>query len=397
MRTTSRVVMLLENNPYPQDVRVRLEAQSLTRAGYRVTVIAPRAAGQTRRESIAGVRVRRFHTVEGQGVGGFLAEYLLAAVRLNLAGLRDLLTGAEVLHLHNPPDVFFPLGAAFRLAGRKVVFDHHDLFPETLEVKLGLAGLGRLARACERATYRVANHVLATNESYAEIARTRGGKGSQEVTVVRNGPPEEWLDLSIVSRPGPLNRIQLGYVGAVSRQDGVEGLVPVLARLRESEIEANLLVIGDGDARAALEAGMRRHGLSDRLTITGWTPWERVPELLADADICVDPAPATLVNHRSTMIKIAEYLALGKPVVAFDLLESRRTAGEAAVFVPPGDSGAFADAVAALARDPSRRSELGRLARERAGRLTWPHSERALLRAYERLLASRRSGADIIG
>jgi len=387
-REGARIVMLLENNPYPQDVRVRLEALSLNSAGYRVTVVAPRAPGQARLESLEGIAVRRFHSIEGKGLLGFLGEYSVAAVRLQMAGLRELLGGADVLHLHNPPDVFFMLGAIFRAAGRKVVFDHHDLFPETLEIKFGGRLLGRLARAFEKATFRVANHVLASNESYAEIAQARGRKRPQEVTVVRNGPPADWLTLRSVQRPGVLQSIRLGYVGAVSHQDGVEELVPVLSRLQERGIEAHLMVIGDGDARQTLEVDMRRHGLSPRLTITGWTPWERVPELLGEVDVCVDPAPATAVNERSTMIKIAEYLALGKPVVAFDLLETRRTAGDAAILVPPGDPAGLADAIEALARQPGRRTELARLARVRAATLIWRHSERALLSAYETVLAN---------
>lgn len=381
-----RIVMLLENNPYPRDVRVRLEAQSLTRAGYRVTVIAPRACDQARCEVIDGVSVRRFRNVEGSSALGFVAEYLIAAMRLQLAGLRELLRGADILHLHNPPDVAFPLGAIFRLARRKVIFDHHDLFPETIEAKFGTRAVSRIARLCERWTFRVANHVLATNDSYAEIALERGAKTRREVTVVRNAPPAEWLMFPSMVRPGQLTSVRLGYLGAVSNQDGLEGLVPVLVDLRGRGIDASLLVVGDGDACQALQARMQHEGLSDRLTITGWTAWERVPELLGDVDLCIDPAPPTPVNDRSTMIKIAEYLALGKPVVAFDLTETRRTAADAAMLVARGDAVAFADTIEALARHPEQRERLARLARQRAAMLTWPHSERALLKAYATLL-----------
>jgi glycosyltransferase involved in cell wall biosynthesis len=171
----------------------------------------------------------------------------------------------------------------------------------------------------------------------------------------------------------------------------VEGLAPVLARLGalDPPVDASLTIIGDGDARAALEAELDRHGVADRVNFTGWVPIERVPELLGAADVCVDPAPATEVNERSTMIKIAEYLALGKPVVAYDLLETRRTAAGAALLIPPGDAEGFAQAIAQLARDPELRLRLSRGARERAEELTWEHSERALLGAYAALSARR--------
>jgi glycosyltransferase involved in cell wall biosynthesis len=380
--------MLLENNPYPRDVRVRLEAESLVAAGYDVSVVAPRAPGERANDVVEGVVVRRFRVPEGRGLLGFLLEYLVATIALHAAALRELFCGGELLHLHNPPDVLFGAGALFRLAGRKVVFDHHDLFPETIEAKLGSGALARVARVCERLTFGVANHVLSTNESYAEIARTRGGKPVDAVTVVRNGPPEAWTRSTPAARSGPLPSIKLAYLGAMSVQDGVETLASVLTRVLARGLDATLTVVGDGDARAALEADVRRRGLAEQVTVTGWIPYEQVPELLAEADVCLDPAPANPVNERSTMIKVAEYLALGKPVVAFDLRETRRTAGNAALLVPAGDLERFAEAIVKLARDPGLRIDLAERARERARELVWAHSAGALVKAYAKVLGT---------
>jgi glycosyltransferase involved in cell wall biosynthesis len=381
--------MLLENNPYPQDVRVRAEAESLARAGHEVTVVAPRAEHQPRRERVNGVRVTRFALVDGSGRGvpGFVLEYALAALALHLAAARELARGATVLHLHNPPDILFAAGALYRLAGRTVVFDHHDLFPETVQVKFSSRVAERLAAACQRMTFAVADHVLATNESYGEVARERGGKRADEVTIVRNGPPSAWTRLPVPEREGTLKPIQLVYLGAISAQDGVEGLAPVLARLvgGTTPVDVQLTIVGDGDGRGTVEQALAAHGVAERVTFTGRVAPGRVPELLAAADVCVDPAPPTDVNERSTMTKIAEYLALGKPVVAYDLLEARRTAAGAALLVERGDVDAFAQAIARLARDPALRSQLARAARLRAAALTWEHSERALLSAYEAL------------
>lgn len=384
-----RITMLLENNPYPQDRRVRSEAESLARAGHDVTVIAPIEGGQPRSELINSVRVRRLPIPNGSEHGrlGFLREYLVAAVLLHLAALRELLRGSTVLHIHNPPDVLFPAGALYRLAGRKVVFDHHDLFPQTVDVKFGPGLFSRFAAVCQRLTYAVADHVVATNASYAETAERIGGKEPRKITIVRNGPPAAWIGLPSTSRGGVVHQVQLAYLGAISSQDGVDGLAPVLASLCEGPdaLDARLLVIGDGDGRPQLEEALAERGLTDRVVFTGRVAPDQVPELLADVDICVDPAPATDVNDRSTMTKIAEYLARHKPVVAYALLETRRTAGEAAVLVNPGDVEAFADAIRRIARDPALRARLVEAARRRASLLTWEHSERALLEAYAAL------------
>jgi glycosyltransferase involved in cell wall biosynthesis len=383
---SERIVMLLENNTYPYDVRVRSEATSLARAGHEVTVIAPRGIGQRRRETIDGVRVRRYRGIEAGADRrlAFALEYGVAGLVLHLAAFRALLAGATVLHLHNPPDIFFGAGWLFRVTGRKVIFDHHDLFPETVEVKFGAGPVSRATAVCQRLTIAVANHVIATNESYAEVAR-HAGKRRDQVTVVRNAPPAAWTERPLALREGVLERIELGYLGAVSTQDGLDNMAPVLAALRAQAIEARLTVIGGGDALPAFRAELTRHGVEQLVSFTGWVEPARVPALLEAVDVCVDPAPATDVNNRSTMIKLAEYLALGKPVVAYDLLEARRTAQGSAVLVAPGDVDRFAGAVAELARDPEQRRALARRARERAAGLTWEHSERALFDAYAAL------------
>jgi glycosyltransferase involved in cell wall biosynthesis len=389
-------VMLLENNPYPQDVRVRSEAESLVAAGHRVLVIAPRRKGQPAREHVQGVAVHRFRAVDGTGRGlaGLLLEYLVAVVALHRGALVALARGATVLHIHNPPDAFFLAGAIFRLAGRQVVFDHHDLGPELVEVKFRRRALVAAARAAERLTFAVATHVVAANESHADVARTRGGKDSGQVTVVRNGPPTYWTALPVRKRPGRLSPVHLVFLGTVSEQDGVTALAEILARLRDRTpgMAARLTIVGDGGGRADLEAALARWGIADAVTITGWVEFSQVPDLIQKADVCVDPAPGTVLNQRSTMIKLAEYLALGKPVVAFDLVESRRTVQDAAILVADGDLAGFAEQIARLAEDPELRDDLSRRARARAAELTWARSERALLEAYATMSAGAEKG-----
>ena len=389
VRRVERITMLLPNNAYPQDVRVRHEAESLVAAGHFVEVIAPRHIRQPFRERVNGVEVRRFPAIQAgrPSLTTLIAEHVVAVVALHVAALRALLRGATVLHIHNPPDMLFLAGAMFRVARRHVVFDHHDLGPELVAVRLNSPHFVWLARAGERLTFAVASRVLATNDSHADVAADRGHKALRDVTVVRNGPPASWLRLPMPHRPGPLSSVRIAYLGAVADQDGVDGLARVLAHLRDRNpsIEASVTIIGDGDGRHAVEAELERWGVAGSVTFTGWVAAESVPALLRDADICVEPAPDSALNRRSTMIKLAEYLALGKPVVAYDLLENRRTVGEAAILVRPGDAVAFAEQIAFLAANPVVRVSLSRRARARARTLTWERSEVALLAAYASL------------
>jgi len=392
--TGVRVAMLFEANPYPQDSRVRVEAESLAAAGYAVEVIVPRAAGQPRRERVGTVQVTRFRCFDGSGRGvpGFLAEYMLAAIAMHWHALRALVGGAVVLHLHNPPDIFFPAAALFRLAGRAVIFDHHDLMPEMLEAKFGELRFDRIARVCERLSFMTASHVIATNDSYRDVAVRRGGKHPSTVTVVRYGASSAWLEHPCRVRDGELRDVRLIYVGAISAHDGVEGIAPILAELcaRHPDLEPRLTIVGSGDSRPRVESALHAHGVAERVEFTGWVPFVRVYELLLDADVCVDPAPATKLNELSTMVKLPEYLALGKPIVAYNLLESSRTIADAGVLIPPGDVRAFADAIADLAREPELRLRLARESRRRASEISWDRSEKALLQAYAAAL--RRPG-----
>jgi glycosyltransferase involved in cell wall biosynthesis len=381
-----KVVMLLENFPYPQDVRVRNEAEALAGAGHEVTVLAPRAPGQPARDSIAGVRIQRYRLpVSGGGMLGFLLEYAVAHLQLFSRGLWRLLRGADVVHLHNPPDTLFPLGLLARALGRAVVFDHHDLFPELLSDKFGSSRLRPLAAAAQRASFRSADSVLVTNRSQAEIALRRGGLAAERVTIVRNGPRRATIADPAPPRGGVLDDPRLVFVGELDLQDGVLSLPLLLA---EPGLEkATLTVVGDGAVRERLAAELAAAGVADRVRFTGRVPHSEVPELIGAADICIDPAPCTELNHRSTMIKIAEYLAAGRPVVAFGLDETRHSAGDAALYAECGRLDELARHLSGLAGDERLRAELAARALRRAQELVWERSEEELLAAYERLPA----------
>ena len=250
------------------------------------------------------MEVRRFRVFRPQtlSVIGFMSEYLVALPALHLHALRALLGGAGIIHLHNPPDLLFPAGAVYRLSGRRVVFDHHDLFPEMVRVKTANPRLEAAARIAERLTYAVADHVLATNESYAEIARTRGNKPAHQVTVVRNAPPDSWLERSPGRRATLADdgSLRLGYLGELSDHDGVDSPIRLLVHIRKRGLDPHLTIIGDGDARPRLERAVGLEGIADRVTFTGWVDHDAVPGLLERVYVCVVPRrpPSTTSARR---------------------------------------------------------------------------------------------------
>jgi len=390
-----RVTMLLENDLYPEDVRVRDEAHSLVQAGYDVRVIAPRGAGQARTARLDGVMVERYWLPmsTGGGITGLLGEYVVAHAQLFIRGMRSLLRDADFLHSHNPPDTLFPLAIAARRLHRKFVFDQHDLFPGLFEQRFGRGPLWRIADFANKMMIRNADIVLVTNGTHLEHARRRRPRSGAQLVLVRNGPRQSTVSGRLPTiRTGRLVDPKLMYVGALEPQDGVDQLPEILERLvvHHGLTGVRLTVAGWGSELEAVRSDFASRGLLHRVRLLGRTPHADVLRLIADADICVDPAPCTPFNHGTTMVKISEYLALGRPTVAYALRETANTAAGAASLVPCDDLGAFVRRVAELARSEEARTDLHRRAMSRAPDLVWEHQAASLIDAYDGV--ARRDG-----
>jgi glycosyltransferase involved in cell wall biosynthesis len=380
-----RVVMLLENNPYPQDVRVRLEAQSLTAGGYDVTVLAPRSDGQRRRETVDGVTVRRFGLPAPRpSSAGIVGEYVIANAQLYTRGLAAIVGGADIVHLHNPPDTLFGVAYAARALGRRVVYDMHDIAPELFAAKFGDERVVRVLRWLERRSARSADRLLTVNQSLCDMANERDGVPTERITLVRNAPPSAMLAEATPAREGSLSDPRLVFVGSIESQDGVE-VLPELVRVLRDERGlpgVRLTIVGDGGGRRNVEARCRERGVRDSVELTGRVPHERIAGILAHADICLEPAPCNELNHRCSMVKVYEYMAAGRPIVGYPLREVRRLAGDGMLYADGADTTALADPVVHLAHDPGLRRTLGERLRGRARELTWERSAEALLEAY---------------
>lgn len=380
-----RIAVLLENCTYPQDTRVRNEAESLVGAGHEVLVIAPRGPGQPARERVSGVEVQRYRIRWASGsTASYLIEYAIAHLQLITRAIIAIAGGMDAMHINGPPDTLALAGAIARACGTAVVYDMHDSGPELFETKFG--GDSRLSwalRAAQRAAIGCAHEVIVTNESQREIVLERGRRPPGEVTVVRNGPRASEFPTQPQARTGRLQAPRLIYVGALDVQDGVLELPQTMAA--PALANAHLTIVGDGPAAPELMRLCQQAGVSQRVRFTGRVAHREVAPLIADADIAVDPAPGTPLNHGSTMIKIAEYMACGRPLVAYDLRETRRTAGDAGLYAPCGRRDVFAELIARLAREGDLRRRLGGIGHARSGELTWQRSEQALCEVYARL------------
>jgi glycosyltransferase involved in cell wall biosynthesis len=401
------VLVLVENLSVPFDRRVWQESRALAEAGYRVTVICPRGEKRDTEPEVVvdGVRILRYPLRAATGgPAGYVKEYGLAlwhTLRLALKVRRE--GPVHAVHACNPPDLLLLAALPLRAAGAKLVFDHHDLVPELFRSRFpgGGAWLHRGVQLAERITFALADGVISTNESYRRVALTRGHKRPADVTVVRSAPD---LDRFQVREPDPALRRGkahlAAYVGVMGPQDGVDYALRALAHLRHElgRDDLHTVFMGTGDTFEEMVALSGELGLADVVEFPGRVSDEFLQTCLSTADVCLSPDPPNPLNDVSTMNKVVEYMAMGRPMVSFDLVEARVSAGDAALYAPGADEAAFARLVDELLDDPQRRAEMGRIGRERVeSALSWEVSRGHLLAFYERLLgaAARPPAVDV--
>jgi glycosyltransferase involved in cell wall biosynthesis len=386
-----RVLIIVENLPLPFDRRVWHECRTLTAAGAQVSVICPTGKGyEERYEEIEGVHIYRHPLpIDAKGASGYLLEYgaaLWHEMRLALKIARR--HGFDTLQGCNPPDLIFLIAWPFKLFGKRYIFDHHDINPELYEAKFNRRGFfWKLMVLFERLNFRTANVVISTNESYREIALTRGGKAPEDVFVVRSGPDLTRLKL-LPPNPKWKNGRQymVGYVGVMGDQEGLDLLLAAAQDIVQSRgYDVQFVLVGGGPARDEIEAMARDLGLQDHVTFTGRAPDHDLFEVLSTADVCVNPDRVNPMNDKSTMNKILEYMAFSKPIVQFDVTEGRHSAQDASLYAKANDTRDMADKIVSLLDAPDTRRAMGEYGRKRVqAELSWDHQVDTLIDAYQR-------------
>jgi len=409
-----RILMLVENY-FPQDTRVKNEADLLTNAGYHVSVIALRTKGQPRREIVDGIEVYRVPHLElfkkTATAGLTTAALFLLKLRASLVYLMEycyftvaclLVTsyvfvrrGFDVIHAHNPPDMLFIVAIPFKLLGKKFVFDHHDLCPELYRsrYKTQEGFYTELLRLFEWCSLKLADIVIATNESYKKVQTERAHKDPRDIFVVRNGPSQiRMTPVAPSRRLRGMNKSILCYVGSLNPPDGVDYLLRSLRHLLRGlkRSDFHCVIMGTGDSLEDLRDLAGNLQLNGFVELTGFVSDEDLQANLAAADICVDPDPSSPLNDVSTWIKVMEYMASAKPIVTFDLKETRFSARDAAIYVEPNKETEFAKAIAQLMEQPELQKKMGAYGRRRVeDELQWAKVGKNLLTAYETLLVKK--------
>jgi len=387
------ILFIVENNPVPQDFRVWNESCAAKEFGYDVTVICPKNKNFSMRyENIDGIAIyRHFNPLEGNGKLSFILEYMNATFwELLLSIWIYLKKPFHLIHAANPPDHIFVIALIMKLFGVKFIFDHHDITPENYVAKFNRKDIFyRILLVMENLTFKVADIVISTNESYKEIAISRGGKTAEQVFVVRNGP-----DYSNVIFMGPNEKLKRGfkylvsYVGIIGCQEDIDVLLEAAEYIVYKRNISNIAftIIGTGPHWKNMVQLSKKLKLEKYVTFTGFIPFKDLYEILASSDLCVNPEMKNEFTDKSTMIKIMEYMVFGKPIVQFNTTEGKVTAGDAAHYVKENSVKDFADAIIELLDDKNRRMEMGKIARKRVDeKLSWDLQKVNLKKCYESL------------
>jgi glycosyltransferase involved in cell wall biosynthesis len=393
------ILILVENLSVPFDRRVWQESSALVDAGFDVTVICPSGTiGDRRPETVIdGVRILRYQLrAATRGPLGYLREYGLALWHTLRLAVRVRREGpVDAVHACNPPDLLFLVALVLRAGGARFVFDHHDLVPELFLSRFpGRSSIFYwLTRFLERVTFAAADAVISTNESYRRVAIERGRVNPVNIAVVRSAPD---LSRFVPQEPDEVlrrgKRYLLAYLGVMGPQDGVDYALRSLRVLRYDigRDDFHCVFMGSGDVYDDMVKLSAELGLADCAEFPGRVSDEVVQRCLSTADVCLSPDPINPLNDLSTMNKVIEYMAMGRPIVSFDLHEARVSAGEAAVYVPDNDESAFARAIDAMLDDPLRRRRMGEFGRKRVtSELSWDTSARNLVSLYDGLLSAR--------
>jgi glycosyltransferase involved in cell wall biosynthesis len=390
-----RVLIIVQNLPVPFDRRVWQEATALRANGYQVAIICPAIRGYTARyECLDGIHVYRHPLpLEAKGALGYVLEYASSLFWELVLSLKVLWRhGFDAIHACNPPDNIFLIGALYKAFGKRFLFDHHDINPELYEAKFGRRDFFyRLVRLSERLTFLTADVSIATNESYRRIALERGRMPPDKVFVVRSGPSLERLKiLPPVPELKRGRKYLVGYVGVMGAQEGIPYLLEaarhVVRDLGRKDVQ--FMLAGGGPALEEMRRLNTQMQLDDHVRFMGRVPDQALLEMLNTADVCVNCDEVNPMNDKSTMNKIMEYMALGKPIVQFELTEGRFSAREASLYARPNDAHDLADKIVTLLDDPQRRERMGQFGRQRVERhLAWQYEAPKLLAAYEALFA----------
>ncbi len=385
------VLFVAEDNQVPRDTRVFQEAKALAEKGLEISIICPNLNRENKHhKKLDNIEVFQYTCLfEGKSFTGIIVEYLIAIFLILFNAIRIYLRKPfHIVHLANPPDFLILLFLPFKLLGIKIIFDHHDLSPELFAQKFQKDNLFyKLLLLFEKISYKLANIIITTNNSIKKTCTQRNKVCGEKIFVVRNGPDLNEIDLSNTKENFKEKRNYLiGYIGKIDKQDSLEKLIGSIDYMVNEKKFRNfkVLIIGDGTDRKRIENIVKERALKEYFIFYGPAyNRKKIFSLLSKIDIGVEPSKETEKFTKSTSTKVMEYMAVGKPIVQYNTIEGKLTAGDASLFIQKNNERAFGDAMIQLLKNTEKRKKMGTYGKNRVKELLqWDIQKRELLRVY---------------
>ncbi|MCE5229782.1 glycosyltransferase family 4 protein [bacterium] len=377
---------------YPQDPRVRREAEALVGAGFEVDVICLKRAGQGARDEKSGVRVFRLPMDRKRaGKIRYIWDYLwfmiLGAIWLNALHARRRY---KIVHVHNMPDVLVLCALPARLTGSKIILDLHDPTPEVYQTKFGISPAGRAFKilvALERLSIRLAHLVLTPNVTFRDLFIARGCP-PEKIHVVMNSPQEDVFHdghapaISANDRP-----FTLMFHGGIYHRHGLDLVLDAINRLRDRIPGLEFNVYGEGDWLQDFLRLVEERNLAGHVRYHGHVPLETIAAAIASIDIGIIPNRRTPFTEINLPTRIFEYLCAGKPAIV------PHTRGIMDYFPPDAlfyfdadDPASLADQIMRIHDDPAYAAEVLGRAVEVYRRHTWKLEKENLVEQVSRMI-----------
>ncbi len=373
-------VLVVGHTYYPDEPRIRREAEALVSTGCEVTVLCLKRAGTPSFERVDGVQVARLPIQRRRGspiryAGEYLVFFLTATWVVLFKYFRHRY---DVVQVWNQPDVLVLAGLIPRLLGARLVLDYRDSMPDTFASKYGLdtrrkRAMHNILRALEKFALRAVDHVVTVHEPYRKRAISEGVRADR-TSVFLNLPDPSLFDPSKhTARPRPSGRFVLMYHGLIARRFGVDVAIKAVALLRDRYPEVLLRIYGEGDGVQALIEMVKSARLEDHVILEGFKPLKEMPEHILACDVGVVPVRRDPLEDQVLSTKLLEYLAMGRPVIASwrPILEQYLTPG-CVLYFESEDAQALAERIERLMKGPEERRALAEAGLRFLSRYPWP-------------------------
>jgi glycosyltransferase involved in cell wall biosynthesis len=329
---------------YEGDNRVRRYAETFSSRGDTVDAIVLRQHGAEKKSQLNGVKIRKIQKRNANEKGKI--EYLIKLLTffINsffLLTLNNLKKKYDIIHVHSVPDflVFATLFA--KINGSKIILDIHDIVPELFASKFKVNQDSiqfKILLLVEKLSTNFADHVIVANHLWHNRLIDRA-VSAKKCTVVLNYPDPKIFNINNDSHKIKRNDfLTIVYPGTLSRHQGLETALRALEILKKKNFKIKFKIYGKGTDERYLCNLTKDLDLLDVVTFNEIVPIHKLPEILMEADLGIEPKSSKTFANEALSTKIFEFMIMGIPVIAADTLAHKHYFNESIIMFFESDN-----------------------------------------------------------